>query len=440
MFGFTHLRIFRTFFLPLALSFVVFWPMIAEASEGHNDPVVPVLIGLSVILVSAVIGRNLAKMAGQPEVLGELVMGMIIGNLHLAGISFFDGIVSDSHLDVLSRLGVIVLLFMVGLESNVREMAKVGIPSLAVATVGVVVPFVLGFLVSRWFLPEADFNVHLFTGATLTATSVGITARVFKDLGKLGIPEAKIVLGAAVIDDVMGLVVLAVVSGIIQTGSLQIADVLIISGKSLLFLVVSVFVGLQLAPILGRLAMKVQGDGIKLVTVLVFAFIYSALANAFGLATIVGAFAAGLVLDEVHFTGIRRTTHGGNEEEELHVEDLLKITGSFLVPVFFVLMGMQVGLETFMDPAVIGIALALIMAAIIGKQACGLVVMKKYDGLLVGLGMIPRGEVGLIFAGIGKGLGVVNDSLFSAIVIMVIMTTFVTPPLLKWRLDRLEEG
>ncbi len=409
-----------------------------ESSGGHEDPSAAVLLGIVVILLTARIGGRIFEKLGQPSVLGELVFGMLVGNAHLLGIPFFADIVGNAHIDILSRLGVVILLFMVGLESNIKEMAKVGVPSLLVATVGVIVPFVLGFFVSRWFFPEAAFNVHLFIGAALTATSVGITARVFKDLGKLKLPEAKIILGAAVIDDVMGLIVLSVVSGIITTGSLSWGSVAIITLKSLAFLVGAIAIGSYAAPRIGKYVTTIPTRGLKLVTALVFAFVFSYVANLIGLATIVGAFAAGLILDDVHFSGMKRKNHHGKDEDEFHIEDLIQPISDFLVPIFFVLMGMQVKLETFADAKVLGVAAGLTAAAILGKQVCGLAVKKGYDRAVIGLGMIPRGEVGLIFASIGKGLGVVNDSVFSAIVIMVIITTLVTPPALSFALGRMK--
>ena len=407
-----------------------------HAAGGHPDPVAPVLLWIVVILVAAKIGGELFEKFGQPAVLGELIFGVAIGNLHLIGINWFTPIAGDFSIDILSRIGVIILLFMVGLESNIKEMMKVGVPSLLVAIVGVIAPFALGFFVSKFFFPEAATNVHLFIGATLTATSVGITARVFKDLGKLHLPEAKIILGAAVIDDIMGLIVLAVVSAIIVTGSISLLSIGAITLKSVAFLVGAIVVGTYAAPWLGRQIAKMKVDGMKVITAMIIAFLMSWAANLIGLATIVGAFAAGLILDDVHFKHCRRRNHHGVFCEELHIDDLIRPIASFLVPIFFVLMGTQVHLATFADVKVLGIAAGLTIGAIIGKQVCGLVVKKTYSRLIIGLGMIPRGEVGLIFASIGRGLGVVNDALFSAVVIMVIVTTLATPAALKLALDK----
>jgi len=311
------------------------------SESGHADPVAPVLVWIVVVLLAAKLGGELFEKFKQPAVLGELVFGVIVGNMHLIGINWFVPIGTDIHVDILSRLGVIILLFMVGLESNIKEMMKVGVPSLMVAIVGVVVPFLLGFFVSKLFFPLGDLNMHLFIGATLTATSVGITARVFKDLGKLKMPEAKIILGAAVIDDVMGLIVLAVVTGIITTGSLSLLSVGLITFKSVAFLIGAIVIGTYAAPMVGRKISKMNVEGMKIITALIIAFVLSWAANLIGLATIVGAFAAGLILDDVYFKNCTRKNHHNEIQPEMHIEDLIRPIAQFLVPIFFVLMGIQ---------------------------------------------------------------------------------------------------
>lgn len=470
---------------------------------GHADPIAPILILLTVILLAAKVGGDVFERFKQPSVLGELVFGVLLGNVlyfvpempghelftiiregtapfqvaDLIGggmpveeavkakfsgdyVPIFTEIFSSAHgfttvsvartLDNFSRMGVIILLFMVGLETNFRDMVKVGVTSFVVAVIGVVVPFALGFGVSYFALPEESVYVHLFIGATLCATSVGITARVFKDLKKLHTTEAKIILGAAVIDDVLGLVILAVVAGIITTvasgAELSGADIAITTGiisfKAFAFLAVSLFVGLKFTPFITGMVAKMRVAGMKLTYALMFAFVMSYLANVIGLAPIVGAFAAGLILDDVHFKDFK-DDHGHGHGHTTTVEELVAPIAGFLVPVFFVQMGIQVKLETFADISVLGVAGGLTLAAIIGKQVCGLVVREKgISKISVGAGMIPRGEVGLIFAAIGKelppigGHKIIDDATFSAVVIMVIVTTLVTPPLLKFFLDR----
>jgi Kef-type K+ transport system membrane component KefB len=340
---------------------------------------------------------------------------------------------------MLSRLGVLVLLFEVGLESTVAQMLKVGVSSLLVAALGVAAPFALGWGVSAWLLPESSVYVHLFLGATLCATSVGITARVLKDLGRSQTPEARIILGAAVMDDVLGLVILAVVTGVIAAadagGALSYADVAMTFAKATVFLVGSLALGVRLSPRLFSLASRLRAHGVLLAVGLAFCFVLAYLADAIGLAPIVGAFAAGLILENLHYRDfVDRGEHA--------LDDLIRPISAFLVPVFFVLMGMRTDLRSFADVGLLGLAAVLTAAAVAGKQLCSLGVLEKgLDRLTVGIGMIPRGEVGLIFANIGvtlvvAGERVVDEGTFSAVVVMVVVTTVVTPPALKWSLGR----
>ena len=429
--------------IALALGIVLF-PLIAGATEGHGDPSAPVLLGLAVILVAARLGGGLFERLGAPPVLGELIFGVLLGNAGLVGFPLFEGLRADLSMDLLARIGVVILLFEVGLETDAKGMLAVGLPSLLVAVVGMVAPFFLGYGLSLYLKPYASQGTHLFIGAVLTATSVGITARVLKDLNKLDLPESRIILGAAVIDDVLGLVVLAVVSGIVTTGVMSAGTVLFILFKAVGFLTAAMLVGKLVAPYLGRAAMAL-GTGTKLGAALVFCFVLSYLADAIGLATIVGAFAAGLILEEAHFHPPLRgealdvAVRGEYVAVQTPTPSLQQLThplSSILVPVFFVLMGMQVRLETFADPKVLGIAAALTLAAFAGKQVCGLAVRRGYNRTAIGLGMVPRGEVGLIFASIGKRLGVMDNALFSSVVIVVVVTTLVTPPFLKWSLEK----
>ncbi len=424
---------------------------VLAAGTGHADPVAPVLLALIAILGGAKLGAEIFERLRMPAVLGELVAGVVLGNLVLMNPAwgFFEPLraaVIEADwavvVDALARIGVVLLLFEVGLESTVQGMLKVGTSALIVAVLGVVAPFVLGYGVSWLFIRELPSGlvgvvppgfslnyIHLFIGAVLCATSVGITARVFKDLDKLQTKEAQVILGAAVIDDVLGLIILAVVSGIVASAEagapMQVGSILGLIGLSLGFLGGALLVGLFVIPRLMNQLSRMRTAGVMLTSSLLLAFGFAWAANAAGLAAIVGAFAAGLLLEEVHFRGFK---------EEIHIEQLLRPVAAFLVPVFFVQMGIQVRLETFANMSVLGVAAGLTVAAIIGKQVCGLGVPRGYDRLTVGVGMIPRGEVGLIFAGIGKNLRVIDDATFSAVVIMVIVTTLFTPPLLKWTL------
>jgi len=446
----------------LVLLSLVLIPVLAVAEAGEAAPAAHgpgiTLLWIAFILIAAKIS-GLVEKFGQPAVLGELLIGVAIGNVVLFGISIFEPIKTDSIVAFLAQLGVIILLFQIGLESNITKMRQVGLPAFMVAIVGVVVPFVLGtYVVGPYLLPGLSDNAYLFLGATLTATSVGITARVFKDLGKLQMREAQIVLGAAVIDDVLGLIILAVVSAIVTFGAASLGTISVITAKAVFFLVGAIVIGQVSAPHIGRFFSRISsGTGMKFTFAISFCLLLAYLAELIGLAPIVGAFAAGLVLDAVHFRHFRSPKVVEDVEEAIqgfepkqkarilkavephvhkHVEDLIEPVGHFLVPIFFVATGINVRLETLFDVKTLMLALGLTLVAFIGKVVAGYAAGKGVNKLLIGVGMIPRGEVGLIFASIGRSLGVVNDSIYSIIVIMVILSTLLTPPVLAWLLKR----
>ncbi|RME32006.1 MAG: cation:proton antiporter, partial [Candidatus Zixiibacteriota bacterium] len=303
----------------------------AEAAEALE-----VLLSLIVILLGAKLGGDFFERFGQPAVLGELVMGMVIGNLHLLGFNGFEGFKNDVPLEMLAEIGVIILLFEVGLESTIKDMMKVGLTSFLVAVFGVIAPFLLGWWVSIFFMPEESIYVHAFIGATLTATSVGITARVLKDLGRSTTIEARIILGAAVIDDILGLVILAVVTGIIDaaagSGSVSSLGILWIITKAILFIVGAIVIGSLVLPSYFKFGLRLKVKGVFLSFALLVCFGLAYLAGEVGLAPIVGAFAAGLILEEVHY---RDFQHRG----EHSIEELIAPIATFLVPIFFVRMG-----------------------------------------------------------------------------------------------------
>jgi len=407
--------------------------------SSSGDALAPVVLALAVILTAAKLGGDAAERIGQPAVLGELVVGMFVGSLSLVGIDWLRFITANATIGVLAQLGAVILLFEVGLESTVRDMMQVGLRSLVVAVLGVVTPWALGWWVGALLLPEHSVYVHAFLGAALTATSVGITARVLKDLGHAQSPEARIILGAAVIDDVLGLVVLAAVAAVIAAvdsgAALSYGSLAFVLGKALIFLFGALYLGVMLSPRLFGLASRLRGSGVLLATALVFCFTLAWLASVIGLAPIVGAYAAGLILEDLHYRDFA-------EKEERQLQDLVRPISSFLVPVFFVLMGMRVDLSAFMRPQILGLAAALTLAAIVSKQVCALGALgSRLDWLSIGIGMIPRGEVGLIFANIGltlvvQGERIIDPATYSAVVIMVMLTTLITPPALKWSLNR----
>ncbi|USF88495.1 cation:proton antiporter [Candidatus Endoriftia persephone] len=463
--------------------------MVAEPNIAtglsHGDPVAPVIFGVTLILIAALIGRYTARQLKQPSVLGELVMGVVLGNLlHFAGFELmsvlregvgctelsglvmsglsleqavqqlvgpeyaagFLQVVSGPHgreylsvaqaVDVFSRYGVIFLLFHIGLDTCVAQLQRVGGDSLRVALIGVLAPFALGFLVTWWLTPDAPHTQHMFLGATLGATSIGITARVLQDLGQSRSGVAQVVVGAAVMDDVLGLVMLAIVSGIVVTGSIELDEILRIILLASLFIASVLLLGPHIIRALIRLLRHMEVVEAKLFIPFVFVMTLAWLANLVGLATIVGAFAAGLLMLDSHFQA-----WGDYRKHKYSIKELFAPLEAILVPIFFVLMGIQVKLESFLDPQVLLLSAGLTLVAVLGKLVAGLGVMgADRRRLAVGIGMMPRGEVGLVFASIGISLNVIDKAMFSAVLMMVMVTTLATPPLLKWALGDSTEG
>jgi Kef-type K+ transport system membrane component KefB len=405
----------------------------AATAEGGATRASAVLFGLALLVVGAKIGGLAAERWGQPSVLGELLVGIAAGNVLPAffgehGIAFVRG---DPTLHVLAEIGVLVLLFEVGLEADLRALVRVGPSALLVALIGVVAPFALGWGTARWLVPDAAPLAHLFVGATLTATSVGITARVLKDLGALQSREGQVILGAAIFDDVLGLVVLAVMTGMVTakaSGDAGLSSVVFtgIVLKAVAFLGLTVVLAHYLSGPIMRAAARIRQPDIILVTGLGLCFALAFVAEQIGLAGIVGAFAAGLLLDP-YGEGVRTA----RQDETLAA--LLTPIASLFVPLFFVLMGIQVDLMTFVTAESVTFGGMLVLAAVVGKLAsAGGVVGRDINRLTVAIGMVPRGEVGLIFAGIGAVLTVdgrplLSQPIFSALVLMVLVTTLVTP-------------
>ena len=454
------------------LDFRVVTAFFVGTELSHADPVVPILIASIFITMGAAVGGLIMKWLKQPAVLGELLVGVAAGNLgyyfanptltvlregdnlshiaHLAltgpynlGNAALKVLPPGPHaeliaqllagpqgqtyisvfafIDVISRIAILVLLFLVGLEISLVEMKRVGKYATYVALLGIVLPMILGLGVMKLLHPDSPLAADLFIGGILTATSVGITARVLRDIGRDTTEEARIILGAAVIDDVLCLIVLAVVSGLAATGTISFASIALTTGKAALFLVASLGIGIWLTPRIVRRLASAGIQNLKLLFGVSFALLLAWLANVAELATIVGAFAAGMILNSFFDEEV-----GG-----ISLHDLLTPIESLLVPLFFVWMGIQVKLETMASKDVILAGLLLTIVAIIGKVAAGWGCPPSMNRLAVGFGMMPRGEVGLIFAGIGKAIGVVDEGLFSAVVLLVMLTTVLAPIALR---------
>jgi Kef-type K+ transport system membrane component KefB len=382
----------------------------AAAAAGGEGSMAHLLLVLAAVFVATKALGELAVRLKQPAVLGEIIAGVILGGSVL-------GILDphDPTIHAMSELGVIVLLFATGLHTDVSSLVKAGPASTAVAVAGVILPFASGYYATVFL--GATPTQALVAGAALCATSVGISARVLSDLGQLGSREGQVVLGAAVIDDVIGLIILAIVVGITSGESIGPMDVARIAGVAIGFVAVAVLVGGKVASIGHLFVKRAQVSGALGLLGLAFAFALAALAEKVGSALIIGAFAAGLVLDDRH--------------DRHEIEKATTAIGNFVVPIFFAAVGALVNLSAMMNMKSLVIGAALIVCGVLGKVAAGWApAWFKGRKLLVGVAMVPRGEVGLIFAQMGLASGAIDDGLFGAIMLMVLVTTLVTPPAL----------
>ncbi len=427
-------------------------PLLAVvAAESSPALLSGVLLSLVVIYLSSKIGAEIASRLDFPSVLGELVAGVVVGvsALHLvvfpdSGLAAMDsGIVSvlrsiypltavaasnvfesqSEIISVLAELGVIVLLFEIGLESDLRQLKEVGVQAVVVACVGVVVPFAAGTVGLMVFFHVAAIPA-IFAGAALTATSIGITSKVLSELGRLQSKEGQIIVGAAVIDDVLGIVILAVVASLAKTGDIDVRNVIYLIVSATVFLFGAILLGRVVDRAFVTVVETLKTRGNIVIPAFIFAYFMAFLGNAIHLEAILGAFAAGLVLDE---------TDARNE-----LDALIKPVADLLVPIFFVTVGARADLGV-LNPAIpanrdgLLIAIFLVAIAIVGKIVTGWVVFGQpgINRLAIGVGMIPRGEVGLVFAGIGSASGAIAKPLEVAIIMMAIVTTFLAPPFLR---------
>jgi Kef-type K+ transport system membrane component KefB len=429
-------------------------PLLATATESAEyAPIVltGVLLTLVVIYIASKLGGELSQIMNFPPVLGELIAGVVIGAsaLHLVVfpesgatasdsvlisiLKFIDNLSPDALtsifqsqsevISVLAELGVIILLFEIGLESDIRELQKVGYQATIVACVGVAVPFAAG-TVGLMLLFHVAAIPAIFAGAALTATSIGITSKVLSELGQLKSKEGQIIVGAAVIDDILGIIVLAVVASLAKTGEVDVLNVIYLIVSATVFLVGAILLGKFFNKTFVAIADLLQTRGNLIVPAFIFAFFMAFIGNAIHLEAILGAFAAGLVLDET--------------DKRKELDEQVKPIADIFVPIFFVTVGARVDLSV-LNPVVpenregLIIASFLIVVAIIGKIVTGWAVFGQpgINRLAIGIGMIPRGEVGLVFAAIGTASGALNKPLQAAIIIMVILTTFLAPPFLR---------
>jgi Kef-type K+ transport system membrane component KefB len=422
----------RPFVLSLAAVLLLLGvePLWAAIGLSTETDIVRFLFVLAVMLLAGKFSGELFERIGQPAVLGELIAGALLGASAFGVIPTSPDDSLTEVVKILAEIGVLVLLFEIGIETDLKQIIRTGPAAISVALVGVVVPFGLGF--AYWISPlvRPEFNITgqwttaTFIGATLTATSVGITARVLTDMQVMHSLEAKLIIGAAVFDDIIGLVLLGLVSALAAGATVSVLSVGRSLGVAIGFLVVAVAVGIAIAPKFFEIIDRMRSRGVLLVTAFAFTLLIAGLADRAGSAMIIGAFAAGLILS--------RTNQFDTIEQQI------KPVADIFTPVFFLSIGAQMDLR-LLNPLipenleVLGLALVLFVIAATGKVVAGWgVPWQRFNRPAVGLGMMPRGEVGLIFANIGLAAGVLSTKLFSAVVLVVMATTILAPVFLKW--------
>ncbi|HEU4749271.1 MAG TPA: cation:proton antiporter [Gemmatimonadaceae bacterium] len=378
-------------------------------NDAHSIP--HLLLVLAAVLATAKLLGAVAQRIGQPSVLGELLAGVLLG---ASVLGLLDP--TDPVIHALAELGVMVLLFEIGLHTDLRAMAKVAGTATTVGIVGVVLPFVLGYYAASTVLGFERIP-SLVCGAALTATSIGISARVLSDLGQLNTREGQVVLGAAVLDDIIGLIVLSVVTSMVLGGTWSVWGIIVTTALAVGFILAAVVGGKFLARPFFRSLRDIRTSGTLGVVALAFAFLLSSLAASAGSAMILGAFAAGLVLHDT--------------AERVEIERSATTIGHFLVPIFFASVGASVELSTFAEPRTLAAGGLLIAVGVIGKFAAAYAPW-TFSGnkALIGVAMVPRGEVGLIFAQMGLATKAITPAIFSALTLMVMVTTFLAPPVL----------
>jgi Kef-type K+ transport system membrane component KefB len=401
------------------------------------DPFAGTLVLLAGVWLAAKVGGEIALRLKLPTVAGELTAGLVLAGLHRAFTIIPDSSAS-APVSVLANLGVLVLMFAVGLESTVPQMMRVGLPSLRVATVGVFLPMVAGLLGAHWLLPKGvPWVADLFIGACLCATSIGISAQTLREKHAAASPEGRVIVGAAVIDDVLGLLVLVAVSGLAEVtgaGNLPWAGLARTLGLALAFLALALTLGRRTTPLLFHLATRFRSEELLLPLGLAFAFLLAWLGNRAGLAPIVGAYAAGLILEPTHVQVL--------EARESHtLEALVHPLVTTLAPVFFVLMGARVDPVALLAPRTLLFGAVLAALGVLGTWAAGYAAGRGFRASLVGWGMVPRGEVGFVFVAAGAQLSLAGRPLLgpdlqAGIILALLLTTLAGPVGLSWVLSR----
>lgn len=414
-------------------------------------PAIYLWLALSILMSR---GLSIVKKIGLPVVTSEILAGIVLGHLYLFGITTFIGMNHNEIIQFLSEIGAMILMFEIGLETQIKDISNKLVSGMKIALFGTVLTFSGGYYLSEFFYPGMTTDSRILLGVITAATATGISAKVFKDLKLLATREVKLVLTASLIDEVLSILCFAIVSGVLIAGNVEIETLITITAKITVFFLLSITLGTRLTPLLTRLSVKIHaGISMKIGLLFFICTLYTWLASVLGVAPVIGAFIAGLVIDPEHFKNfsqakflrelklianrtsdenakaqILKTVHG---QETRSLDELIKPLSNIFVPIFFTYIGLIFKISDLTKPRVVLFAISLLVISLIGRIISGYSEKEKLNKLLVGLGMTPIGEAGLIFAVTGHQLGIINNDIMSAIVLAVVLITIITPTLIK---------
>lgn len=444
----------------IVFTFFVLLPLTGFASSPSNanisgtvdfTPAIYLWLALSILMSR---GLSIVKKIGLPVVTSEILAGIVLGHLYLFGITTFIGMSHNEIIQFLAEIGAMILMFEIGLETQIKDISSKLLSGIKIALFGTILTFSGGYYLSHFFYPDLSLKSRILIGVISAATATGISAKVFKDLKILGSSEVKLILTASLIDEVLSILCFAIVSGVLIAGNIEMETLITITAKTAIFFLLSISLGSKITPLLTRLSVKIHaGISMKIGLLFFICTLYTWLASVLGVAPVIGAFIAGLVIDPEHFKNfsqakflrelkqianhtsdentkaqILKTVHG---HETRSLDELIKPLSNIFVPIFFTYIGLIFKLSDLMKPKIVLFAVSLLAVSLIGRIVSGYTEKGKFNKILVGLGMTPIGEAGLIFAVTGNQLGIINNDIMSAVILAVVLITIVTPILIR---------
>lgn len=397
----------------------------------HTNPTLSIIIAVAITLIAAKIGGWLASMVMLPEVVGNLLVGIILGNFFfLTGSEFFDFLRTMPFLKMISYFGTLLLLLTAGLHTDLRALLRVGTSSFLVSLGGIIAPAGLGLIVSYFLISDDSFNSKLLLAIIICNTSTGLLFAILSELKAMNTLEGRIITGATILTEIIVILTFGIASGIATKGEVSVMNVLVTSGIAFSFLAVVLIIVLRYGERFGNFLTSRVAEGLKISIVIILSLLFAFISGSIGLHGVIGAFAAGLLLRNVKFKE-------SDDKEYSNVERVIRPYYMILVPILFVRVGAQVDLKSILNMEAVLLGLAITGAAVIGKLFCSICPIEKgINRMVIGIGMAMKLEGTLILSGIGRDIGILNDVVFSSIIMVIMFTSIACPSLLKASLVR----